>query len=127
VIDSWSPWIALFVAGGPFLLIIVNFAFSLYLSRRHLDAVLVALKNSRYIVFWDTNLRHQGWLGQIMLVAMISGLVMWPGVGIRKGAIDPTEINNFPPYLKRLLIIDLVMTVGAAIWLAIVFVLVKFK
>jgi len=95
VIDSWSPWAAIIIVGGPFMLIVVTFAYSLYLSR-HLDAMLDSLKNSRHIVVWGMGLRNQGWLGRLMLVAKITGMVMWPGTGIRTGQMDPDDIKKFP-------------------------------
>jgi len=43
-IDTWSPWIAIIVAGGPIMLGAVNIAYCLYLSRRHLDAMMEAIE-----------------------------------------------------------------------------------
>jgi hypothetical protein len=48
-IDNWSPWAAIFFLGAPGLLAVAGIAYNLYLSHRHLDAIKVALKNSRYI------------------------------------------------------------------------------
>jgi hypothetical protein len=112
--------------GGPFLMIVVTFAYSLYLSR-HLDAMLDSLKNSRHIVVWGMGLRHQGWFGRLMLVAKITGMVMWPGPGIRAGEMDPVDIKNFPSHLKQLLKIKIVISAIIVIWGALAFVLVKFK
>jgi len=59
-IYSWPPEIALVVFGGPILLCLVSLAFSLYLSRRHLDAMPEALKGSRYLAVWAAGLRIMG-------------------------------------------------------------------
>lgn len=56
-IDTWSPWIAIIVAGGPILLGAVNTAYCLYLSHRHLDAMMESLKNSRFIYIWGPGWR----------------------------------------------------------------------
>jgi len=104
----------------------VGVAYSLYLGR-HLDAMMEALKNSRYIYIWGKGLRKQGWFGCIMLVAKISGMVMMPKASIRIGELDPVDIANFPPHLKRLLKIKAVMLVSSAIWLVLAFVLAKFR
>ena len=126
MIDTWSPWAAILFVGGPFLLSIVTFAYSLYLSR-HLDAMLEALKNSRHIVIWGAGLRHQGWFGRLMLVAKIGGMVMWSGPGIRAGEMDPDDIKNFPPHLKQLLKIKIVISGVIVAWGAIACVLVKYR
>ncbi|WP_228761536.1 hypothetical protein [Pseudomonas sp. MPC6] len=105
----------------------MSFAFSLYLSRRHLDAMMEALKTSRYLYVWGSGLRGQGWFGGVVLVTKIAGIVVMPGMYIRHGEVDPVEIKNFPPRLKRLLIIYVVMVAVAIIWIAIGVMLLKFK
>lgn len=124
VIDSWPPWVAILFIGGPFMFIIVSFAYSFYLSR-HLDAMLKALENSTYIAIWSAGLRYQGWFGRLMLVATITGMVMWPGPGIRAGEMDPEDIKNFPPHLRRLLKIKIMLSGVIVIWGVIAFALVK--
>ncbi|UVJ45641.1 hypothetical protein NVV94_08855 [Pseudomonas sp. LS1212] len=126
MIDAWSPWAAIMFVGGPFLLILVSFAYSLYLGR-HLDAMLKALKNSEHIAIWSAGLRYQGWFGRIMLIAKITGMVTWPGPGIRAGVMDPVDIKNFPPHLKRLLNIKIVISGIILVWGAIAFTLVKLR
>lgn len=126
MIDTWPPWVAIIVVGGPLLLGVVDIAYSLYLGR-HLDAMMEALKNSRYIYIWGPGLRNQGWFGCLMLVAKIAGMVMMPKASIRIGELDPVDIKNFPPHLKRLLQIKAVMLVGSGIWLLIATLLVKFR
>lgn len=86
-----------------------------------------ALKNSRYIYVWGPGLRNQGWFGCVVLVIKIAGMVMMPRASIRIGEVDPVDIQNFPPHLKRLLRVEAVILVGGAVWLAITFVLVKFE
>lgn len=126
MINAWSLWVVILVVGGPFLLSIGTFAYSLYLMR-HLDSMLKALENSRHIVVWGAGLRQQGWIGRLMLVAKITGMVMWPGPGIRTGEMDPDDVKNFPPHLKQLLKIKILISGIIVIWGAIAFALVKFK
>ena len=126
MINAWSLWVVILVVGGPFLLSIGTFAYSLYLMR-HLDSMLKALENSRHIVVWGASLRQQGWFGRLMLVAKITGMVMWPGPGIRTGEMDPDDVKNFPPHLKQLLKIKILISGIIFIWGAIAFALVKFR
>ncbi|KEX93190.1 hypothetical protein [Pseudomonas putida] len=126
MIDMWPTWVSITVVGGPFLLGVVGIAYSLYLGR-HLDVMMGALKNSRYIAIWGPGLRTQGWFGCLMLVAKIAGMVMMPNASIRSGELDPEDIKNFPPHLKRLLKIKAVMLVVSGVWLLIGSLLVKFR
>jgi len=126
-IYSWPHEISLLVFGGPILLAIISLAFSLYLSRRHLDAMLEALKGSRYIAVWAAGLESLGWFGRFMLTAKVSGMVTWPGPGIRAGELESDEIRNFPAHLQRLLTAKNVLNGIILAWGAVAFVLLKLQ
>ncbi len=126
-IYSWPHEISLLVFGGPILLAIISLAFSLYLSRRHLDAMLEALKGSRYIAVWAAGLESLGWFGGFMLTAKVSGMVTWPGPGICAGELDSNEIRNFPAHLQRLLTAKNVLNGIILAWGAVAFVLLKLQ
>jgi len=108
-IDHWNPWVAIFVIGGPFLLAIVSLTYSVYLSRCHLDAIKDALKNSRYIYLWGPSLGRGGLIWSHYEMSKISGMVAWPKTYIRMGDLNPVDVENFPPHLKRRLLINLTM------------------
>ncbi|AMB85148.1 hypothetical protein AWM79_07425 [Pseudomonas agarici] len=126
-IDTWPSWIAIIVTGGPGLLGLASIAFSLYLSRRHLDAIKEALKNSRYIYIWGPRLGNRGVIWSLLEIAKIAGMIMMPRASLRIGELDPVDLENFPSHLKRLLKIDFAIMMGSGIWMVIVYVLLKFK
>ncbi|NWB91361.1 hypothetical protein [Pseudomonas agarici] len=126
-IDTWPSWIAIIVTGGPGLLGLASIAFSLYLSRRHLDAIKEALKNSRYIYIWGPRLGNRGLIWSLLEIAKITGMIMMPRASLRIGELDPVDLENFPSHLKRLLKIDFAIMMGSGIWMVIVYVLLKFK
>ena len=126
-IDTWPPWVAIIVTGGWGLLVVAGLAYSLYLSHRHLDAIKEALKNSRYIYIWGPSLGKRGLIWSILEIAKITQMIMMPRASLIIGELDPADLEGFPPHLKRLLKIKLVMLLGCAAWLVIVAVLLKFK
>ncbi|WP_231667057.1 hypothetical protein [Pseudomonas quasicaspiana] len=125
-INSWSPWMVIGFVGIPFLLIIVSFVLSFYMSNRHLDAMIDALKNCRYITA-RAGLRHQGWFERILLVALISGMVQWPKPGLRLGEMDPDDLREFPAYLRKLLKAKNVLTLIIVIWFLVIYVLAELR
>lgn len=125
-INSWSPWTVIFFVGIPFLLVIISFVLSLYMANRHLDAMIDALKNCRYVTA-RAGLRHQGWFERILLVAIISGMVQWPGAGLRSGEMDPDDLRRFPVHLRKLLNAKHVLTLIIAVWFLIIYVLSKLR
>ena len=126
-IDTWSPWVAIIVVGGPILLSYVSFFYSLYLSRCHLERLVEALSGSRDIVISAAGLMQGGWLSRMMLVAKITFVVMWPGPRLRAGDLDPDDFRNFPLNLKRLLKAKAILTCVIVVWGAIAFALVELR
>jgi len=122
----WKSWIVISFLAGPFLLIYIQIAFNLYLIRRHLDAMMDALPNSRYIYIWR-GARTQGWFGGMLLVSKIAGMIMFPKSNIRTGDFDKEDIANFPPHLKRLLKIDTAMLIVSIIWSIATSILLKYR
>jgi hypothetical protein len=41
--------------------------------------------------------------------------------------VDPVDIENFPPQLKHLLVINVVMTITSLMWMAITYVLLELR
>ena len=125
--EFWKSWLAFWLLAGPGLLGFVSIAYSQYLSRRHLDAMKEALKNSRYIYLWGTSLGKRGWIWSLLEIAKIAQMITMPRSSLHIGELDPVDLENFPPHLKRLLKIETAMMVGCGVWQAIVLVLLKFK
>ncbi|NMX61844.1 hypothetical protein [Pseudomonas sp. WS 5079] len=126
-IDTWPTWIALIVAGGPILLAVLSLSYSLYLSRRHMDEIKEALKNSRYIYIWGTSLGKRGLIWSLWEISKIAGMVVWPRASLIVGELDSVDLENFPPHLKRRLIIKMTMTITAFTWMVAVAILLKFR
>ncbi|WP_434649098.1 hypothetical protein [Pseudomonas sp. D1-2] len=115
--EFWKSWLAFWFVSGPFIPGSVGIIMSLYLSRRHLDAMKEALKNSRYIYLWGRSLGKRGFIWSLLEIAKIAGMVVWPKASIRGGEVDSADIENFPPHLKRLLVINLTLMILAFAWM----------
>ncbi|MFJ7316684.1 hypothetical protein ACIQVE_28920 [Pseudomonas sp. NPDC098747] len=122
----WTSWLAFWLVSGPIVLSFVGILYSLYLGR-YLDEMMEALKSSRFIYIWGPSLRKQGWFGCYALITRIAGLMIFSRVYIRAGEVDPVDIENFPPHLKRMLIVNTAMLVLGFIGIVIVGVLLEFR
>jgi hypothetical protein len=125
MIGNLHPWLGLFVVGFPFVLAVMSFTFSVYISRRHLDAMVAALKGSRHIATGAAGLLPNGLFGRFLLIARISGAVTWPRGLILLGEMDAREVQAFPRHLKSMINLKLLLSVGALLWGSIVAVLLK--
>lgn len=54
-------------------------------------------------------------------------MIMMPKIHIRIGELNPTDFEEFPPHLKRLLKIDFTILIAGAVWMLIVSVLLEFR
>ena len=125
--EFWRSWLLFWLLAGPLLLAAVNFAYSLYLSRRHLGAIKEALKNSRYIYLWGPSLGKRGVIWSLLEMSKITQMIIMPRSSLIIGELDPGDLEKFPPYLRRLLIIDMTIMITSVAWMAVAALLIKFK
>lgn len=118
--DFWNSWPAFWFMAGPFVVIASNLAYSLYLHHCYQDALLEALKNSRYVYIWGSSLHNRGWMGSILVIAKITGMIMMPKASLQLGELDAEDLRSFPPHLRRLLRINAVMICIGCVWLVVV-------
>lgn len=120
-----SHWLALLFLSSPLVLCFLFLAFNFYLSRYHLKEMMEALPNSRYLYLWGPYWWNSGWFGRAWLMNNVAAMVAWPSTHIRWGDVDPIDLQNFPPHLKRLIRIRSVLLYGAGIWMMIAYLLQK--
>ena len=92
-----------------------------------MDEIKEALKNSRYIYIWGTSLGKRGLIWSLWEISKIAGMVVWPRASLIVGELDSVDLENFPPHLKRRLIIKMTMTITAFTWMVAVAILLKFR
>lgn len=93
--------IILFGGGGIFLGIFIGFVITLYLYYTKMDEMLGYFKNSPSVT---APLKHSGLMGKMRAVSNIASLLTFPG--LRKySSVSEEDIDNFPPLLRRKLVI----------------------
>jgi hypothetical protein len=97
------------------------------LSRRHLEEIKEALKNSRYIYLWGPSLGKRGLIWSLLEIAKITGMVTWPKAHIQIGDLNPMDFESFPPQLKRRLFFNMALAFIALTWALVAAVLIKFR
>ena len=126
-IDTWAPWVTILVLGAPGLLSAAGLTYSLYLTHHHLDAIKEALKNSHYIYLWGPSLGKRGLIWSLFEMSKIAGMVIWPRASIINGELDPVDLENFPPHLKRHLVTITTMAFTTLTWGIVAALLVEFR
>lgn len=106
--------------GGIFIWIGIN----LHLAYTRMDYMLEHLKNCPLIKTL-TPLNQGGPWGKFLLVGGISGVLTFPEMYIKRGTASADDIRNFPPRLKRKLVILHCVCITLLIGLLILFILRK--
>jgi hypothetical protein len=76
---------------------------ALYLAYTKMDLMLRHMKNSPAVVIRVFLIRTGIW-GRMHVFGLIMGLMVMPGMSIRKGVVSAEDLKNFPADLKRKLV-----------------------
>ncbi|MGE8392704.1 MAG: hypothetical protein ACN6QI_09140 [Pseudomonas sp.] len=112
----WNSWWAFAFMLTPFLMGIAGVAMETYIARsRDFDLVIASLPNSLWlkqqIPFWGTTRLKS----RCYLLSTICGAMLYPKLCIRLGMMDAEDLRNFPPRLRRrLLIASWLIIIGSA-------------
>ena len=114
--NFWSSWWAFAFMLTPFVMGITGVAMETYIARsRDFDLIIASLPNSLWlkqqIPFWGTTRLKS----RCYLLSTICGAMLYPKLCIRLGMMDAEDLRNFPPRLRRrLLIASWLIIIGSA-------------
>jgi hypothetical protein len=97
--------------------IFVWLGIALYVAYNKMDMMLGHLKNCSAVTM-RTPFKNGGPGGRLFLLGAIIGLMTMPHIYLRHGVANAEDLQNFPPDLKRKLII--LQTVGWALMLVMI-------
>ncbi|KJK17355.1 hypothetical protein [Pseudomonas sp. 2(2015)] len=115
-INTWPPSVAIAFGFAPFVILLLGVAMETYIARsRDFDLIIASLPNSLWlkqqIPFWGTTRLKS----RCYLLSTICGAMLYPKLCIRLGMMDAEDLRNFPPRLRRrLLIASWLIIVGSA-------------
>ncbi|MFK8329137.1 hypothetical protein M2D63_003820 [Pseudomonas sp. BJa5] len=125
-INTWPPSIAIAFGLAPFIIGLSGVAIDTYTARsRDFDLIIASLPNSVWlkmqIPFWGTTRLKS----RCYLLTTIAGAMLYPKLSVRLGMMDAEDLRNFPPRLRRRMLIASWLLITAAVWLAIGLALIK--
>ncbi|UVL60839.1 hypothetical protein LOY54_22895 [Pseudomonas sp. B21-032] len=105
-INTWPPSVAIAFGFAPFVILLFGVAMETYIARsRDFDLVIASLPNSLWlkqqIPFWGTTRLKS----RCYLLSTICGAMLYPKLCIRLRMMDAEDLRNFPPRLRRRLLI----------------------
>lgn len=119
MIDFYSlhPYLRIILLLAPFVIALTGVAIGVFIAcSRHFDTMLSAFSK----ITWA---RQQDILGttslasRCYLVSTLSGTLLFPMYLVRKGVIDADDVSNFPPSLRRLMLVSAWLVIIGVAWL----------
>ncbi|MFK8332335.1 hypothetical protein M2D63_020230 [Pseudomonas sp. BJa5] len=122
----WSSWWAFAFMLAPFVIAMSGVAMNTYMAcTRDFDRIIASLPNTsrltQRIPFWGATDFKTRWY----LLAGIAGVMIYPKLCVRLGVVDAEDLRNFPPRLRRRLLMTAWLVNIGCIWLAIGVALIK--
>ena len=124
--ESWPPLLKLAFLIGPFAIGILGLAINVQIAMsRDYKIALSAITSNPYLeqmkpVWGGGSLRSR-----CLLLSTVSALVAFPKLHLYMGWLDEQELNAFPSYLKRKMIIALWLIFIALLWSLIGYIMIK--
>ncbi|MEG0858508.1 MAG: hypothetical protein RSD81_05470 [Pseudomonas sp.] len=125
-INTWPPSIAIAFGLAPFVIAMSGVAMNTYMAcSRDFDLIISSLPNTgrlpQRMPFWGATDFKSRWY----LLAAIAGVMIYPKRCIRLGVVDAEDLRNFPPRLRRRLLVTAWLVNIGSVWLAIGVALIK--
>ncbi|MFK0313344.1 hypothetical protein ACIQUF_19200 [Pseudomonas sp. NPDC090233] len=76
----------------------------IYLACRYTDDIETALMKCSYIQSNKDNFSAAGFVGKLIRTCLAANMLMIPGLFVRKGVADASDVENFPRPMKRFLL-----------------------
>lgn len=112
----------------PFGVGLAGLAIELHIAgSRHFKVMCDALQRSEGL---REELKNGGALTlkfRLMTVSAMTAGMVWPGLGIRQGWLNPQDIHDFPTYLRRRMKLGMYCILIALAWMAFVALLVELR
>lgn len=113
---TWAVGYQMLFLLGPVASFLIGMALLVWLAwGREFARAMAALRSSHWLELqkcvWGTTALWSRWV----LLGMISGVLAWPGIHIRRGELDADEVRCFPADIRRRLFAGELMMIGGLV------------
>lgn len=78
----------------------------IYLAYRYLDLIESELSGCSYVRGNQMNFSSAGFLGRVLRTCLAANMLMMPGIFVRRGVADASEISRFPKVVRLKMLIS---------------------
>ncbi len=116
-IDTWHPGLAFAFMLTPLVIGLSGVAVIAYTTYRFYDEVSSAFPNSRAVKNTHRMWAGSNFISRWLQVSSTGSFVLFPNGHIKRGDLDPLEVQAFPPCIKRLITVGHSLMLVGSVWL----------
>lgn len=125
-ITTWPPIIVIALGVSPFVIGLSGAAINTYIARSSdFDLMIASLQNclwvKQQVLFFGT----KSLKSRCYLLSTICGAFLYPKISVRLGMFDAEDLRNFPPRLRRRLLVASWLVIVGFVWMMTAAVLIK--
>ena len=116
--DSWPLDVQIACLLSPFVILLSGAAVLAYTTHRHYERILAAFPNSPGVNNYNRIWAGSSFRSRCMQVSSTAGFVLLlTKINIRRGHLSPEDLSNFPPDIRRLMLISGSLLLVGSAWL----------
>lgn len=78
----------------------------IYIVQVHTEKAEALLCNSHFVKVNEAAFSNFGVVGKVMRSGVLTMVLMMPGISVRRGVVNASEVEKFPKGLKRMLVVS---------------------
>ncbi|MCP1640844.1 hypothetical protein J2T41_000438 [Pseudomonas citronellolis] len=115
---SWHPYLRIACLLSPFVILLSGAAVLAYTTHRHYERILTAFPNNPGVNNYNRIWAGSSFRSRCMQVASTAGFMfLLTRINIRRGHLSPEDLRNFPPDIRRLMLISGSLLLAGSAWL----------
>ncbi|WP_152989196.1 hypothetical protein [Pseudomonas citronellolis] len=115
---SWHPYLRIACLLSPFVILLSGAAVLAYTTHRHYERILAAFPNSPGVNNYNRIWAGSSFRSRCMQIASTAGFMfLLTRINIRRGHLSPEDLCNFPPDIRRLMLISGSLLLAGSAWL----------
>lgn len=124
--DDW-PWaLKLVMLTGPFLMSMIGCGLSAFVAfTKYFDVAYKHMQGHPGLEQMKNFCGIQTGSTRWLVLTLICGILIYPGVHLRRGHLSAETLKSFPPTLKRILKISAWLTIVGLIWMIVTYAFIK--
>ncbi|MGR6499102.1 hypothetical protein IYR97_19250 [Pseudomonas fulva] len=124
--ENWPVWLKWIMLACPFVIGLAGCAISAFIAcTRNFTVATSAIQSNPGLEQMKLFLGTRRFRARWLLITFLCGILIWPGIHMRRGHLDIEEFENFPAKIKLALQISSWLTAFGFAWMWVTYAFIK--